>query len=112
MGLLLPALGVGTRRTPALTAGALALLDRVRQLLRDKRLEAVQQIERTQHARERPQRCPATALQPLQGRQRHTGLGRELPLGHVAIQAEPRKAAAKVGHNRAVIQLLSHNASL
>jgi hypothetical protein len=102
VGLLLPALGVGARRTPALTAGALALLDRVRQLLRDKRLEAVQQIERTQHARERPQRCPATALQPLQGRQRHTGLGGELPLRHVAIQPNSRDAAAKLAQDRAV----------
>ena len=97
----------------ALTAASLELLDQARQRLRDKRLKALQQIECTQHANERCERGPATALQPLHGRQRHPCLGGKRPLGHVSIQSKLREAAAKVRQDRAVTQLLSqlHNAS-
>jgi hypothetical protein len=103
---------VGTRRALASTAPA-RLLARARLRLRDKHLEALRQIERAQHASERCERRAAPALQPLHGRQRDAGHHSELPLGHVPIEAQLRKAAAKVHQNRTIIQFvpLRHKAS-
>jgi hypothetical protein len=104
---------VGARRASALAPGLSERPDRARRRLRDERFEALQQIERAERANERCERRSATALEALHGRQRHSGAGGELPLGHVVLEPQPTELAANPGEDGAIIQLAAqrHNAS-